>query len=113
MKVYSGFSFVSAAGFTNRMMIMSCTSKDGRQKRHYTGIVMKRILILLIFSGMISALVFAQTQEEINKWELTRSDPRAQKVQLITKNMEFSVEESTAFWPIYDKYQAELNKLGD
>jgi hypothetical protein len=43
--------------------------------------------------------------------QVLRSDLRTQKSEIITENMNFSEKESTAFWPIYRKYEAELMKL--
>ncbi len=64
----------------------------------------------LTFSGT----VFCQTQAEAEKYvNMIRQDLQAEKIQLITKNMEFTVEESSAFWPVYEKYQQEFRKIGD
>ena len=45
--------------------------------------------------------------------ELLKSDVRAVKMELIKEAMQFSDEEATAFWPVYEKYQRELNKIND
>ena len=74
---------------------------------------MKKVILALMLCA-ISGLVYAQTAEKADKYvELLRSDLQAEKVQLITNNMQFSVEESAAFWPVYNKYQADLKKIGD
>jgi len=74
---------------------------------------MKKLLGVLLFF-LVGGFAFAQTATDTDKYvELMRADVRAQKVQILTKAMEFSVEESAAFWPVYDKYQQEFNKLGD
>ena len=68
------------------------------------------LFCFLTFSGT----VFCQTQAEVEKYvNMIRQDLQAEKVQLITKNMEFTVEESSAFWPVYEKYQQEFRKIGD
>jgi hypothetical protein len=45
--------------------------------------------------------------------ESLRADARADKVAIITQAMKFSPEESTAFWPIYKKYEADLSTLNN
>lgn len=38
---------------------------------------------------------------------------RADKAEILVNVMKFSKEESKAFWPVYDAYMAEMQKLGD
>jgi hypothetical protein len=45
--------------------------------------------------------------------QLMRADVKAKKVAIITELMEFTEEESAAFWPLYREYEFELSKLGD
>jgi hypothetical protein len=45
--------------------------------------------------------------------QLLRQDLRAKAKQLITKNMQLSDEQATAFWPVYDQYAAEVGKIND
>lgn len=45
--------------------------------------------------------------------ERARADYRADKVELITKNMNFSGQESATFWPIYHEYQGKLTQIND
>ena len=54
-----------------------------------------------------------QTKNLAEYAELLRSDVRAQKVAIITEVMDFTDEESAAFWPIYRDYDLEMSKLGD
>jgi hypothetical protein len=42
-----------------------------------------------------------------------RADARLQKVQIIKDAMKFNAQESSSFWPIYEKYQRELSALND
>lgn len=77
---------------------------------------MKKLLVVLLITAPL--LVFGQTQtatqDQIEKaMQLTRSDVAAQKVQVITKAMAFTPEESAKFWPVYNQYQQELKKIGD
>jgi len=52
--------------------------------------------------------------EDINsEIESVRADLRAGKVAVITQTMQFTPQESSAFWPIYKKYEADLTTLND
>ena len=45
--------------------------------------------------------------------QLLRQDVASQKKQLIAANLVLTDTEATKFWPVYDRYQAEYNKIGD
>jgi hypothetical protein len=45
--------------------------------------------------------------------ELLRKDVRSQKKQIIAENMGLSDAEAERFWPVYDRYAAELSKIYD
>ena len=45
--------------------------------------------------------------------ELLRKDVRCQKKQIIAENMGLSDAEAEKFWPVYDRYAAELSKIYD
>jgi hypothetical protein len=45
--------------------------------------------------------------------EAFRSSLRADKVTIITETMKFTPQESSAFWPIYKRYESDLSKLND
>ena len=68
---------------------------------------MKKVIILLIL--VLTMSLFAQD----DFIELLRQDLKTQKVAIITEAMEFTEDESNAFWPVYRKYDFELTKLGD
>ena len=50
------------------------------------------------------------TSQEI---DMMRKDIRSQKKQLIAQNLRLSDAEATKFWPIYDKYTAELVNINN
>ena len=85
-----------------------------------------------IFTGVILAgAVFLQTpaahgqaaasssqttgnQAQLDKdVSLLRQDLRSQKKQLIAANLTLTADEATKFWPVYDQYSAEMQKIGD
>jgi Spy/CpxP family protein refolding chaperone len=45
--------------------------------------------------------------------QLQRANLRSQKRQIIQKSVSMTSEQSQKFWPIYDKYEAELMKVND
>jgi Spy/CpxP family protein refolding chaperone len=45
--------------------------------------------------------------------ELLRKDVRSQKKQIIAENMDLSDAEAEKFWPVYDRYAAELARIYD
>lgn len=45
--------------------------------------------------------------------ELLRQDVRSQKKQMIAANMSFTDAEAEKFWPVYDRYAADLAKIYD
>ena len=45
--------------------------------------------------------------------ELLRKDVRSQKKQIIAENMNLSDTEAERFWPVYDRFAAELCKIYD
>jgi hypothetical protein len=44
---------------------------------------------------------------------LLRQDIRSSKKQAIAGSLDLTDTEATKFWPVYDRYSAELSKLGD
>jgi hypothetical protein len=44
---------------------------------------------------------------------LMREDIRSKKKQLIAQNLKLTDAEATKFWPVYDKYVAEQDKIND
>jgi len=56
----------------------------------------------------------AQSDEDLNSAiESLRADLRADKTAIVTQVMHFTPEQSTAFWPVYKRYEADLVKLND
>jgi len=45
--------------------------------------------------------------------DLLRKDVRSEKKQIIAENMDLSDAEAEKFWPVYDRYAAELSKIYD
>ena len=45
--------------------------------------------------------------------QLLRTDLNAQKRQIVNETMQLDDKQARIFWPIYNNYEAELDKLGD
>jgi hypothetical protein len=45
--------------------------------------------------------------------ELLRKDLRSQKKQIIAANMDLTDAEAEKFWPVYDRYAADLSRIYD
>jgi hypothetical protein len=80
----------------------------------------KSVFALFIFSAifLVSAgTIFGQKADpnaEYDKYvALLRKDLRSEKKQIIAMNLVLTDAEATKFWPIYDKYAAELTKIYD
>jgi hypothetical protein len=70
---------------------------------------MKKLLVL--FFVVLTAGVSLYSQEAY--MELLTADLKAEKVAIVTENMELTDAQSGIFWPIYRKYDAELTIFND
>jgi len=80
---------------------------------------MQVLKIGVVFLALASQLALAQTVEVKAKpltdadIQLLRSDIQSDKNEIITRVMQFTDPESTAFWPIYRDYARDQQKVGD
>lgn len=70
---------------------------------------MKKLFVVLVI--LFAANIYAQDVDSFV--EMLRSDLKTQKVEIITEVMDFTEEESSAFWPVFREYDLELNKIND
>ena len=89
----------------------------------------KWIVVAMAATGWLGCAVLTQAQNAGGKpaapaddqphvisnqdMELLRKDLRSQKKQLLAQNLQLSDADATKFWPIYDRYVAELTKVND
>lgn len=66
--------------------------------------------IVLALAVFIAAPAFAQTAADTNM-EILMEKLKADKKFLVASNMDLTEAEEKAFWPLYDQYQKELDKL--
>ncbi|HSE43022.1 MAG TPA: hypothetical protein VLH08_19840 [Acidobacteriota bacterium] len=75
-------------------------------------------IIICCFLSVISCLQAQSSEEAIQAYsdavqQLQRANLRTQKREIIKKSLSLNSEQSRKFWPIYDKYEAELMKIND
>ena len=71
---------------------------------------MKRIALLLLLAvALVAPAAYAQTA--VDDVEITRSDIQADRKALVAANMELTETEGAAFWPVYNAYRQEMNKV--
>ena len=79
---------------------------------------MKKLLTLVVLFAL-SAPIVAQEQKQSDAAyldayiEMARSDLKTEKTALITQAIPMTEQESAAFWPLYRKYDLDLNQLND
>jgi hypothetical protein len=77
---------------------------------------MKRITLAVLFAAAVVYGQEKQTAGSIDATsfiELLRSDIKAKKAEFISQGMNLPEEYSDKFWPVYRKYQFELDVLND
>ena len=81
-------------------------------------------IFVFIFLFMIAGILSADDNPTQNIYDavriyndaaqqLQRANLRSQKKQIINNSISLSTEQAKAFWPIYDKYEAEFTKIND
>jgi len=45
--------------------------------------------------------------------QMLRENIRSARKKIVAANMNLTADEATKFWPLYDQYQQDLNKIGD
>ncbi len=72
---------------------------------------MKKLLLVIIVLIMANTVAYGKGVDAYV--ELLKSDVRTQKVAIITEVMQFTAEESSAFWPVHREYDLELSGIID
>ena len=78
------------------------------------GKVLTSLLTIVLTITFIGTLGFALAQDKpADNMEIVKEKIKTDKKLLIATNMQLTESEATAFWPVYESYQAELGKLRD
>lgn len=73
---------------------------------------MKKIIILILISALSFSLpAFAAQEPTESDMQIMLEKIKADKKLLVAANMELTEAEAKKFWPVYEEYQAELDKL--
>ncbi len=74
--------------------------------------VIKRCLMITtwVIGGTLGNAMAAEVGDAI---ELTRSVVQVERKAVVAKAMELTQQESQAFWPVYNEYWNDLNKIND
>jgi actin-related protein len=72
---------------------------------------MKKLLLVIIVLLLVNTVAYGKDVDAYV--ELLKSDVRTQKVAIISKALQFTNEESSAFWPVHREYELELSKIID
>lgn len=71
-----------------------------------------RAIVLLFVLAFTAAPAWSGSADEAN-FEILRDTIRANKKALVAASLTLTDAESDAFWPLYDKYEAELKGVND
>ena len=71
---------------------------------------MIRLVIALVLAAGLAAPAFAQTAGTANM-EIFKQKIKADKKLVISQNLKLTDAEGTAFWPVYDAYQKDLQQI--
>jgi hypothetical protein len=74
-------------------------------------IVRKTMSIAVATMLLGSAPVMAAQEKPADNMEILREKIKADKKLLVATNMELTESEAKGFWPIYDQYQKDLQKI--
>ncbi len=72
---------------------------------------MRKLLVVIVILLIANTIAYGQ---DVNAYiELLRSDVKTQRIAIIKEAMQFTGAESSAFWPVYKKYEYELDEIND
>lgn len=74
---------------------------------------MKRVIVSCLLAVLLSVGAFAQEQRPKVDPEVLREKIITKKKAIYTERLELTKKESEKFWPIYEKYDAEMFQLRD
>ena len=74
---------------------------------------MLRLSMLLIAAMLFAAPVFAADEAGTANLDILRDTIRANRKALVAVNLTLTDAEAAQFWPLYDRYQAELKSVND
>ncbi|MBQ3656953.1 MAG: hypothetical protein II956_08950 [Bacteroidales bacterium] len=73
--------------------------------------MIKRLFLTVVF--LIPFFVAFAQDDKQSSWEQRKRQFKAEKIAYITTEMNFTVQDAQKFWPIYNKYDEILDKIGE
>ena len=80
---------------------------------------MKAMRLFLIVTTLLAGMAFAQAGSQNalplsdTDIALLRQDLQSTRMDIVTKNMQFTPQQASAFWPVYREYTQEMQPIGD
>ena len=68
---------------------------------------------MLALALILAVPAIAQTQSTSTDMKILADEVKADKKALVAQNMQLTATEAESFWPIYDAYQQDLEKIND
>ena len=68
---------------------------------------------MLALALIVAVPAIAQAQSTSTDMQVLANEVKADKKALVAQNMELTATEAESFWPIYDAYQQDLQKIND
>jgi hypothetical protein len=88
------------------------TRKNGREGEKAMRIdFIVKIMSLALTAILLGFVGYAAAQEKSADMEILREKIKADKKLLVAMNMELTDSEAKSFWPIYEQYQKDLQKI--
>ena len=76
--------------------------------------VSKRAMSAILLAALAGFPALGMAQDKsTNKLEITDEDLKADKKLIVAKYMELTESEAKTFWPVYEEYQKDLQKLNE
>ncbi len=75
--------------------------------------IKRSIYIIVSLVLFFSTTLFSQHHEGEKDWEKRKEQFKAERVGFITSKLQLTVEEAQRFWPLYNEYDAEREKIQD
>jgi Cu/Ag efflux protein CusF len=73
----------------------------------------QKVSILLLTAGMAAWVGQGNAQTVDEQIQVARTALQADRKATVAKAMQFTEQEGKAFWPLYEKYRADMDKSGD
>lgn len=73
----------------------------------------QKVSIILLTAGMATMVWKGNAQNVDDQIQVARSSLKADRKATVAGAMQFTEQEGKAFWPLYERYRAEMDKSGD